>query len=305
MSTVAAAPFLTPRGNTVRVQPWHWSQDGARAPLPNYVPGWDYAMALELDRSYRMNPAGIRSDCLLPDDAVLCLVVTAATGPGRLGNIRIPVTRHRLGDQDHEIEIPIEITLPGEKLSQNLHLETDLILESEIGEEERKPLAPWRAGSRLWRDRHSFILEGDGSRFPMEFISFSESFDNPSQTGALWFLHWSPSTEHLTEFRGGVRLYLNSDNEEFRSRVLAGDRLTLWEIMHGVMIQILSAMLADEHFIEEDSEYDEGSIGMIAIQWLTQALPGQSRKQVADMLINDPSHFHAAINSLADPGEEV
>jgi hypothetical protein len=136
----------------------------------------------------------------------------------------------------------------------------------------------------------------------VEAVSFSKQFAGRPEEGALWYLHWSSSALR-TELSSGMRLYLNSDRQEFMQRMLDQDATTIQMVASAVIGQAILSVLQQGGVEELFGSFDEGSLGHQIINWMKIAFPGQSPSEIREIAENQPSMFYAAVQAIADLGE--
>lgn len=296
-----AFPFLTLGDDSVAATDWIVSD--ADQPLDvrhGWIEDWDYARDITLERQIRVDFDLAASQLQLPaDELELALVLRIATGAGSMPRLVRTWQTHVL--RRDASEMVLTQTVAGHTLSARLRVECQLLLKSEP--EKPAPLSPTMPRARLWADRLDLRLEGEEPRFPMELMSFAERFPGRPETHAPWYLHWLPGN-HERDFGGAVRLYINSDRQDFVERVLQGDRATIQVMFADVMQQVVGDYL-DHHGSELISpEAEEGSIAAQAQFWIGLAFPGQHPSQVRAMLKQRPGSYHAALLAAADVAAE-
>lgn len=291
-----ALPFLTLTDDAVLASPWHLRDDtGASVPIPKALDHWDYARNILLVRSFALERRkAAESLSMDADNLNLSLIVRIGTGAGSLPRVILESQVYALSSTGDETDVSLNIA--GKRLSKRLTLESTIVL---AGAMNGGPLTPRLAGSRLWRDVHDVELEGEEPRFPVETISFSQQFAGRVEESALWYLVWSPFALQL-EFSGGVRLYLNRDNEEFIERMISGDFLTIRAVVSDVLSQMISAVIIQDGIEEFLPGYDKNTVGRQIIEWLKKSFPGQSIVAVREILTHRPALFHASIQASAD-----
>jgi hypothetical protein len=183
--------------------------------------------------------------------------------------------------------------LDSSELCEEITLISTLILKSNLSNV--PDWAPSKKGSTCWSDETKVILEGSGSRFPMQDTPFSQHPTLPNH--ASWHLDWRPGLLHYS-FNSAVTLYLNSEKSEFFDRVKDGDEILLEQIMSGITGEICSYLLDQEDFINTDVEYPDGSLGSVARVWLHQALPSMTLLDIRNTYIRSPNTIHTALRSL-------
>jgi hypothetical protein len=197
--------------------------------------------------------------------------------------------------------VELHAIVPGGTLSGRLHVRIDVLLAAPA--ENPSTLSPSRTGSRLWTDEFSVELEDGGdNRFPIEVVSFADTFPNHRHVTAPWYLSWKPGALSA-DFGGSIRLYVNSDHEELAERVVTGDTITLQAILGDVMVQMVAAALDMEDLAEQLNGCEDGSVGSQISGWLDLAFPGRELSEVRNIRRSLPGHFHASIHAAAELGD--
>ncbi|MEP3428354.1 MAG: hypothetical protein ABJN98_06730 [Roseibium sp.] len=302
MSANFALPFLSLPDEAVTLGRWMIGPPGQQLfPMQTMLDDWDYATDIEL-RSTVSIDMRIASRVLdIPEEELkLAVVLKIGTGRGRFPRIVARANTH-IVDSGTDRALDLFATIPGNTLSGRLHLRTDVLLAS--APESSSILSPTRIGSRLWSDEFSVELEDGGdNRFPIEVVSFKDTFPGHRHVAAPWYLAWRPGG--LTaDFGGSIRLYVNSDHEQLAERVVEGDALTLQAILGDVMVQMVGAALDAEDLAEQLDGCEEGSVGSQISGWLEHAFPGRNLSEVRNIRRSLPGQFHASIHAAAELGD--
>jgi hypothetical protein len=284
----SAAPFLQ-LSAAVQAGPWMGDlDDRCPEPLGMMLADWEYGARLHLSRTLTIDGDLARRELDFGAPAALELMVEVGSGPGNLP--RSIVQRHRVPLSVAGGSVRVDFAVPSGQLSSQLILRTAILLSA--GSREAGRLSPLLAGSRLWSDVETVMLEGDDPRFPMEVTSFSRMFSNPLQAEASWYLRWNPA-QLGRDFRGGVRLYLNGDDPDFIRRVQEQDVLTLQAMMGDVVSQICESGLHDPEFADLIEDADEGTMAAQVDYWLCRAFGSVAEARSA--MEQRPGDFRAAI----------
>jgi hypothetical protein len=302
MSATFALPFLSLPDEAVTVERWMIGQTGgALLPMKPIFNEWDYAADVELCSSISIDMSAAAEMLAIPEDELrLAVVLKVGTGRGRFPRIVEPVSS-RLVDTATDQPMELQAIMPGNRLSGRLYARIDVLLATPA--KNASILSPTRIGSRLWSDEFSVELEDGGdNRFPIEVLSFSETFPGHGHVTAPWYLSWRPGGL-AADFGGSIRLYVNSDHAELAERVVDGDTLTLQAILGDVMVQMVGAALDAEDLAEQLDCSEEGSVGAQISGWLDLAFPGRELSEVRNIRRNLPGHFHASIHAAAELGD--
>lgn len=299
MNVAFALPFLSLPDETVTLGRWMIAQTGRPLlPMKTMLEEWDYAADIELRGSILINMHAAARMLSIPEDELkLAVVLKIGTGRGRFPRV-VKRVSSQLIDTATDKPLDLRALVPGNTLSGRLHTRIEVLLaKSPIN---ASILSPTRVGSRLWLHEFSVELEDGGdNRFPIEVVSFSETFPNHRHVTAPWYLSWRPGG--LTaDFNGSVRLYVNSDHAELAERVVDGDTLTLQAILGDVMVQMVGAALDAEDLAGQLDGCEEGSVGAQIAGWLELAFPGREVSELRNIRRNMPGSFHSSIHAAAE-----
>lgn len=302
MTASFALPFLSLPDETVTLGRWMIGKAGEQLhPIRATLDEWDYAADIEILGNISIDIRAAAMMLGIPEDELkLVVVLKIGTGRGRFPRIVERESTHFV-DNGTDRAVELRAIIPGNTLSGRLHLRTDVLLASPA--QNPSILSPTRTGARLWSDECSVELEDGGeNRFPIEVISFTDTFPDHRHASAPWYLSWRPGG--LTaDFGGSIRLYVNSDHEELARRVVEGDPLTLQSILGDVMLQMVGATLDAEDLAEQLDACEEGSVGSQISGWLEQAFPGRDLSEVRNIRRSVPGQFHARILAAAELGD--
>ena len=294
MNARVAFPFLTLSDIAIEASPWTIAQgNGAPEQIFDFLPDWDYATPLRLQRSVRIHRDIAARELEIPQDALfLSAGVLVGTGPGRLP--RTIIGHANLECSNDQIEI--DLTLQGEALSSVLHLRLDILLLN--APNSRSDLSPGRRGDRLWHDQTRVRLEGEEPRFPIEVADFQHLLGDSPAAHSPWYLHWSP--QWTRDFHGSIRLYLNVDHRDLIARIESEDGDTLRFLMADVMGQVCECLVREDDPDSIIHNCDEGTLGAQAGHWLRQAFPGQGLSEARSILEKRPGVFRASFQAIAE-----
>ena len=300
MNQRIAFPFLTLSESAVIADPWTFSLDGTEwTTLGNFLPDLDSASKLRIRRTVALEPLKVADDLGAPLESLrLAAGVRVGTGPGRLPRLILWREYRELAEETWQTEF--EIGLFGHQLSLVLDVQTQISLAT--AHENAGPLSPKLPASRLWSDPVRVLLEGEEPRFPMEVAEFRELLGSGAAATAPWYLHWSPR-DWSRDFQGAARLYINSDQSDFISRIEDQDAATLQLLLADVMGQICERLVCDPEANEIMSEAARGSLGAQAAAWLNGIWPKKDAIFIRSLLEQRPGLFRAAFLELAELGE--
>ncbi len=303
MKSRVAFPFLTLSDHAVDAGPWMLRlNDNEQAPAGDYLPDWDYASRIYLQRTVSVNKDLASAELAIQKSHLaLSLCVRAGTGVGRLPRSVISQQEHPFGDDTDTIVLDLEIL--GHELSSVLDLRTEIVIENapmDLG-----TLSPSKPYERVWHETLRVRLEGEEPRFPIEVADFGNLLSGSIAVSAPWYVHWSPG-DWSRDFHGSMRLYLNKNHSGFIDRVTEGDPETLRAIMADVMGQVCERFLALDDCVTLAQGFEEGSLGSQAASWIRAAWPECDLGFVQSQMKSRPGTFRAAIHALAEQrgGEE-
>ncbi len=297
--TRIAYPFLTLGPDAIETSFWELIEpDGRHVPLQRHVENWDYLRSLRVRRSLGINKEIASIHLGIPKDALdLRVLLRVGTGPGTMPRAWVRSVTFDLEDAPDGIEL--DEVVHGHDLSGRLKLETSIL--SFSPSEELGSLSPSISGAKVWSHEYDVMLEGTEPRFPMETTSFEKTFAGRPHASSLWFLHWSPGSVR-DDFGTAVRLFVNSDRDDFMERLTGNDALLLQTIMADVMNQLVSGVLVMNDAEEVIAGSEEGSIGGYVGNWVKLAFPGESPVDIRSKLERRPGDFYAGIQAAAEMG---
>lgn len=304
MPSIDAPPFLVPPLDALVCEPWTVEIGGLPEALPSRLRDWDPKQDIALKRNVQVHTGRVFEACQLGTTAKLALVVSwRSPGSGQRGcSFRRALEKH----PEPQLLL-IDTKLPGSEMAGSIQITTRLILAEELPQNGQ--LSPYRAGSVLWEDDVTVMVEGLGSRFPMEVVDFR---DIGFPLKAAWRLYWHRGTLHA-DAMGCMFLLLNKRHR----RVVAAATKTvpdpetraIWSAINaGVAREILCGALEDEEFIEDPLQFKEGSVGHVARVLGERAFPGESPQAILERLQTSPDLFGCSLQAafgLFDPDLEA
>lgn len=266
------------------------------------IENWDYQNNVAVGCTASVLMDKVAQHLKIPEKNLrLDFVLSVGTGKGRFPKKFDELARTVVSAGGGRVEL--RGTLEGSKLSSRLLLRCSIVLASKP--DGAQPVSPAKPGSRLWTVQTDVLLEEPGDfRFPTEALSFKESFRDKPYRDAPWYFKWYPGNFEY-DFAGATRLYVNTDVDVIRQRIDERDPLLLQPMMYDVISQILVCALDDEGFCGAPSEgydYDEGSVGYFARNWLKLAFPEMPRNYdyIRGLLKKSPGEFHARLLAVAE-----
>jgi len=202
----------------------------------------------------------------------------------------------RLSQSEAEVKRALRVNLPGSSLAHAVELETRLVLVSAASESHA--VAARMPGAVLWQHTHHLLLEGSGSRFPMEWADFSSSVYSDD---AAWALDWDPHDLEGSTY-GSVRLLLNHRHERvaalLRERPPSDAARVLWDALRfDIARQLITGALENETFIENPAMYPDGTLGATLRRMLSTYFPHDSVKTLKALVAQNPTRFETALQA--------
>lgn len=288
------APFLLPNPDAIRHAGWEQQSSAGPIPLPLEMEHWDYQTELVLTAKITVDVPRVADDCGLGPDSRFRLITLIRSSKTpietKVSDVAVP-----RGHQSHEVLLTARV--PGTTSGGRLSVETLLVVT------EAKPLnllAPFRAGSILWRDVQHSHLQGIGSQFPTDAEDFS--LTRPEIAKAGWKLSIDTS-EPDAMFLTSVRLTLNTHRPAI-TRLLAGSkdaetRQLQRMIDLDITRQLVNAALASEEIVGLDVDWEAVSVGGVLRNLLQQLWPtGEDPQTLRSWSVNDPARIETHLQHV-------
>jgi hypothetical protein len=284
-------PYRT--GSRTRLTAGHWRLTrGAADPvdLEEALDDWDATVNLRLRRSLVLDAAGIAQDCGLAEGTPLrVMAVWRASGTSARG---VGTCREVVAEGRQEIDVQVEVD--GAELGRDLHLSVAVVLGTTLPP---RAITAWRQGSVLWEDAVTLRLEGGGSRFPIEEVSFPDSgIDFPDR--AAWRLVWEADDLELPVL-GSVRLFLNREHPTVRMMLdhpeRPDSRLVTAFMMFDVTRALVRGAVCGEAFCTRDRPWPADSVGRVVDRILKVHFRGATPGSLRQMALQDPERFDAVL----------
>ena len=301
MAKIQSFPYLRPADNPVKLTEWQLiSEDGTTTSLQDCLPHWDPGTPVSVSATLHLNIEQVWQECRLADTDQLRLVLLwDSLGTGLRGKGSAINLHHRYPVKTVEVNCHVD----GAQLANQIRFQVHLVLATP-GRSPSK-LAPRIPGSILWQEERILRLEGQGSRFPTEFLHFAAS-SNPLPSGAGWYLEWNPEAFEEA-LMGRVRLFLNADNKII-SRSVKGnsreDTLIQGMIRFDIGKTMIVAALSSETFLESYHHYENGSVGATIRNILNTYFPTDSIEELAGLYHNSSARFECMLQERFQLFEE-
>lgn len=292
-----AFPYPTLFPHVRQLGTWEAFIDGNQRTFKEGSGSWDYDSHVEICCRLPWTPVTLFKVADLGpllDGARLAVVISTGSSEGtgrRYVATDLPV-RDCLSDDDGE-GIAVRINL--ESACFCTRIKACLYIYSTGGEIAGINLL---SGSILYREEATLQLEGDLGSFPIRSLGFSS---HNLGTG-LWLVNCQAESPE-DPLISSVVLLLNSDRPEFIEQLQSEVEQTgilRWAIRSDVMASALSWLLFNDEFsFDVNLEWQDGSLGAIAIGWLSSL--GVNRQaglyQLIEEMKRDPGRFRQRCQS--------
>lgn len=290
MVRIQTPSYLLPSPDAVTPTGWFISIEGIEQAFLNILPHWDPGTPISVRVSVQVNTARVWEECRLSDEDTLRLVMvwySPGTGLKDRGSF-VDFTEPSLIQT-----VFLEATIDGTLLADKVRFEIQLVL-SQPGRSEFR-LSPHLPGNILWREEKNVIIEGQGSRFPSELVSFADA--GWMSPGSCWVLDWNP--RDLNErFLGNVRLFLNLDNKLIK-RAISGtskeDKIIREIILFDIGKSMIIGAINSDDFPKSYRDYEEGSVGSSIRGLLYTYFPKESIDDLVARYKSNPSRFECEL----------
>lgn len=289
---VSTAPYRTPPPELVAAEAWV-ILDGASGDLDTSLDGWDYATTFRIGRRVQVQVEEVLVHAGLEPTTRLLLHVRARSGASL---IRKSIARIELDPTVAAVDVVAEIV--GRDLAGSVIVETLLELADDARNGRR--FSPTHAGSILWRDEFSVVLEGDSGLLPIAPISFADAGLPP---GAAWYLSLDAGRWDWTAM-GSVLVLLNADNPAVAAALADPSTERASAIFDMIEVDFVADLVgravADESFLDsvEDDDLSVGALVRALIRTRlaepTEPLAGATAR-LKELRDRDPSRYRALV----------
>ena len=282
--------FLRPPPDLVSNVSWEVRAGGKPVSGPS-AKGWDYATLIDV---------GFR--CVVDLPALLDSVSLGSLGRGSVLHLLLKwhstnTGLRGAGEPQKVEEGPAEaqLQLDGNSLGGVLFLEAAIILFSASGG--HGPLAPTRPGSILWSESRRLDLEGEGTRFPVQLVSFEKAgLRGPN---AVWCLRWD-STDYEQAAGACLRIMLNRDHPKAEAAAREPDDRenagTMQVLRWDIARQMITAALDDVAGFET-LDWPEGSLGAALAARIRTVFPSLSLAECRALRRTGPEDFETSLQT--------
>ena len=289
MRTVAL-PFLVPDPDRFEASAWTLESPGL-AVEGRTLPGWDLHTPLSVSLDLHVDLTGALEDCELQTTSVLGASLRWRSTKTRIRGQSMPL---QLVQGTNVLTVDPDPGLLGGQLV------VDVIV-SVRQADAPGPLSPTMRGALLWKDTHSWTLEGEGDRFPIEVIDFRRAAIRGA--GAAWVLQWSRQEPDVPA-SAAVRLQLNQSHPAVQSLLSAQAGDPAYDAAASVLRRDVLRELAEVALSMDDFEIDveawpEGSLGYALSITLSSAFPGVSIGELRSMRASYRADFESSLQDAS------
>lgn len=291
MAEIRTYPYLTVDSSHIVVtENWHYSDGAEDIELENILHHWDATSVLIAEIALKLDLKQILQDCGLGTDAMLRLVIGWRSSGTML---RGHGTRIDLTSSNTKQSMKLKVQISGTEVAHDIGLFVALILVS-AGKNPHK-LSASVPGSVLWINENHLTLNDAGLYFPIEVIDFAaREWKVPLKSA--WYLEWDPFDLDQTVF-GDIQLYLNSAHPTVLNALSSSE--TLSDIFQQVLFFDVARMLilgglSNPDFMQDPTQYPEGSIGFAIYNLLCEYFPDETVETLLEKR-NDKNLFEAML----------
>jgi hypothetical protein len=255
---------------------------------PEYLASWDYGTSLDVTAHVAVNLRACLSDIGVSSDAILGLCMTwQATGSGLRGASEVVPIRDGVNT--------VAMSFDGPELGGTLVIQ--IVLTLIRGSTDADVLSPRRPGSLLWSSERRVRLEGQGSRFPISYISFAES-GLVDGLCAAWTLMFE-SSDLYDSGLGNMRLYLNTDHPGIKDLMAAGTDGDgpLDDVLHADVNRQLVLQALDASELDLATDYPTDSLGELLSMSVRRNFPDRTLDEVRGLAKTSPGEFEAHLQA--------
>lgn len=286
-------PYPTARPDEVVWGSWSAEfGNSAVATLVDRLPGWDYQSSVTFSTRVNVDWNGLRKTIGVDDPEPFRLVAVAdcrATSRRLVGGRPLRL--------DGEAAV-VSVDAPQGTLADSVTLYAALVATSDIAGDSLGDRV-FRAGARIAQSRDlRLVLEGDGSRFPSEAVSFGKLGLEP----ALWSIRMT-AVDLESSFLGSTRLLVNSDVAEAQSLIGGEDGRLLHLLQMDIARQVIgcvSGLVGDEGL---QSDWETGTLGDTA-RHLAEDLLDSELSALVELKRGDPDRFERLLQSVFQPWKD-
>ncbi|PJJ72949.1 hypothetical protein CLV46_2528 [Diaminobutyricimonas aerilata] len=262
MAASGALPYLVPRPDTVRFEPWTMFDEGWTA-LPAALAVWDTDTTLTISQTVHVDVDAAWMDTGLPAGTPLRLTASWTSSASGM--------RSLIAQSDVVASAPVVLqgTLHGQRVAGSLDIVTSLTPTPVQGV--HRPTVPTAPGAVLAEHAHRLTVESNTTMFPTAVVDFASTKIDVS---ASWRLETTADLD--APFHGGFLLLINSRDSELvraiEARSASTTQQTLLAVLEGEVASLLFelAVLDREALLARDDWVAE-SVGAVLRGFLKAA----------------------------------
>lgn len=220
------------------------------------ISGWDYLTEMKVEARLTYDPEKLIAQSGLVGSELrrVTAIVRAdcqSTGERSSGRTRIDLARH---------DVALALEIPAGSVAEELEVRYEVVLDGPDSEATADRAAHLK-GSRLYAsDRpYRFRLEGDGSLFPVEAVSFRGG-EFPARSA--WLIKFQ-GDDLSAPFMGAVRLFVNRDHPVSKQLIDTGKGPAKSVLMRDVLLQMLVTVASRQTDDEILDVFPQGSTGAV------------------------------------------
>ncbi len=281
MNRIVVRPYLTaPAGSGVVFEP------------PTFGAGeLDINTPIDVAVRYLLDPVRLRDDCDLPAGCALAVTLSVncdMTLWSEHATVRV--------DDDTAREGVLEVRVPAGHAAGALEAECSVLLAENVVP--AGPFVATRTGSLLAEGpRGREVLDGSGSHFPTDALSFAAAGREPGARWSVDYLYGSLEEPLLA----GIRLLINTDTQAWTALNAQTTDALHREVGTEMRRYVLSDMV--RHAVEDEAftsgvTWPEGSVGKHFDDVISVYGGGRSIEQLRTLRITDRTRFEEALQAL-------
>ncbi|AXE37866.1 hypothetical protein [Acidipropionibacterium virtanenii] len=249
-------PFRALQDDTLEEQvPRMWLR-GKSFEAGEDISGWDYLTEMKVEGRLAYDPEEliVQSGLVGSELRRMTAVIRAdcpATGERFSGLSRMDLARH---------DVSLALEIPAGTVAEELEVQYEIVLNGPDSEATSNRAAHLK-GSRLYAGGrpYRFRLEGDGSLFPVEAVSFRGG-EFPARSA--WLIKFQ-GEDLIAPFMGSVRLFVNRDHPVSKQLIDTGTGPAKSVLMRDVLLQMLVTVASRQNDDEVLDDFPQGSTGAV------------------------------------------
>ena len=292
MAKITTWPYRRAEKHRLSGGGWQLRLPSGDVPLAEDLPSWDATADLRMVRKVYLDTSGVWTDCGLPVGTPLCVTACWEASGTKL---RGTGTRTVVSTPNERTEVRLGVALKGAEIGGKIRVSVAVTLGATI---EQRPIRAFRAGTLLCEDVIDVQIEGGGSRFPMEEISF-QAAGPQFPKGAAWRLDRQQPDDHELPVLGSIRLFLNKDHPAMKGLVEDPNRPESKVLGAMMMVEVTRALvrqaLTGEALSERSTEWPTDSVGRVITRIFKAHFRDLGADALREIMLRDPDRFDAIL----------